>query len=144
MKINAVRPLLFACNFILLTAMGIQLHAQKIDSIFFNLYTDSLKKGTYNYINVDGKSSAGNWLPLTAKQMKFSSTGGRFEGNSLFIDKDFKDEKVMVTAVMIADTSISKSVTIYIKKNEDNEKLKTRDEIFKEIEENNKRKRKSQ
>lgn len=125
-----------------MTTISHKLHAQKIDSIFFNLYTDSLKKGTYNYINVDGKSSAGTWMPLTAKQMKFTATGGRFEGNSLFIDKDFKDEKVTVTAVMITDSSISKSVTIYIKKNEDNEKLKTREEILKEIEENKKQKRK--
>ena len=27
--------------------------AQKIDNIFVNLYTYSLKKGTYNYINID-------------------------------------------------------------------------------------------
>jgi hypothetical protein len=34
--------------------------AQKVDSIFFHPYTDSLKKGTYNYINVDGKLSDGH------------------------------------------------------------------------------------
>jgi hypothetical protein len=28
--------------------------AQKVESIYVNLYTDSLKKGTYNYINIEG------------------------------------------------------------------------------------------
>ena len=36
-----------------------QISAQNLDSIFFNLYTDSLKKGTYNYINVDGQFTDG-------------------------------------------------------------------------------------
>lgn len=80
-------------------------------------------------------------MPLTSKQMKFTATAGKFEGNSLFIDKDFKEEKVTVTAVLISDSSISKSVTIYVKKNEDAEKLKTREEVLKEIEQGGKRKR---
>ena len=37
-------------TFILITTFA---KAQKIESIHINLYTDSLKKGTYNYINVD-------------------------------------------------------------------------------------------
>lgn len=120
--------------FILLSAFCTTLKAQKPDSIFFNLYTDSLKKGTFNYINVDGKFSNGRWLPLTAKQISFSASGGRFEENSLFIDKDYREEKITVTAVVKADTSIHKSVTIYIKRNEETEKLKTADEIMREME----------
>ena len=34
-------------------------NAQKVDSIYFHLYTDSLKKGFFNYINVDDKTSDG-------------------------------------------------------------------------------------
>jgi len=33
--------------------------AQKVENIYVNLYTDSLKKGTFNYINIDGKLSNG-------------------------------------------------------------------------------------
>ena len=116
--------------------------AQKVDSIFFNLYTDSLKKGTYNYINVDGKYSDGRWQPLTDKQITFTSTGGKFAGNSLFMDKDFAEEKVTVKAVLIADTSIHKIITIYIKKKEDNEKLKTTEEILNEMKQGKPRKQK--
>ena len=42
--------------------------SQKIDSISFHLYTDSLKKGQHNYINVDGKLSNGQWQPLTVQR----------------------------------------------------------------------------
>jgi hypothetical protein len=108
--------------------------AQKVDSIFFNLYTDSLKKGTYNYINVDGKMSDGRWMPLTAKDIDFTTTAGKFDQNSLVLEKDFKEEKVTVTATLKGNTAISKSVTIYIKKNPDNEVLKTADEVMREME----------
>jgi len=106
------------------------IQAQKVDSIYFHLYTDSLKKGTYNYINVDGKLSNGNWLPLTAKEIIFTASAGRFEGNSLFIDKDITDDKVIVKAVLKDNTAQFKQVTIYIKKKEDNEKLKTFSEVM--------------
>src|SRR5215213_6471545 len=105
----------------------------KVDSIYFHLYTDSLKKGTYNYINVDGKLSDGRWMPLTAKDIDFTTTAGKFDQNSLVLDKDFKEEKVTVTATLKGNTSISRSVTIYIKKNPDNEKLKTADEVLREL-----------
>ncbi len=105
-------------------------HAQKVDSIFFHLYTDSLKKGTYNYINVDGKLSNGAWLPLTAKEIIFTTTAGKFEGNSLFIDRDCSEEKITVKAVLKENPALNKQVTIYIKKKDDNEKLKSADEVL--------------
>src|SRR4029077_10319238 len=79
-------------------------HAQKIDSIFFHLYTDSLKKGTHNYINVDGKSSDGRWIPLTGAQLIFSASAGRFENNDLVLPAEFADEKVTISVVLRADT----------------------------------------
>jgi hypothetical protein len=115
--------------------LAISSRSQKVDSIYFNLYTDSLKKGTYNYINVDGKLSNGSWIPLTAKEIIFTSTAGKFDNNSLILEKNFKEEKVTVRAVLRSDTAVTRSVTIFIKKNEDNEKLKTSDEIIREMEE---------
>jgi len=52
--------------------------AQKIDSIYVHLYTDSLKKGTYNYINIDGKLSNGRYLPLDTTDLVFSASDGKF------------------------------------------------------------------
>jgi len=106
-------------------------HAQQVDSICFHLYTDSLKKGTYNYINVDGKLSDSRWLPLTAKEINFTASAGTFNGNSLFIDSNFAEEKVMVKAVLKVRPNVSKKITIYIKKMVDNERLKTNEEVMK-------------
>ena len=109
-----------------------QVKAQKVDSIYFNLYTDSLKKGTFNYINVDGKLSDGRWLPLTAKEISFTASSGSFDGNSLFIDSSFTGKKVTVKAVLKQNPVIAREVTIYIKTTIHDEKLKTTDELLKE------------
>ena len=106
------------------------LSAQTLDSIFFNLYTDSLKKGTYNYINVEGHFSDGTYLPLSNKEIKFTATGGKFSGNSLFIDSAFADDKVTVKAVVIRNPRLVKQIDIYIKKSPDNERLPTMDEVM--------------
>jgi hypothetical protein len=105
--------------------------AQQVDSIFFHLYTDSLKKGVYNYINVDGKLSNGRWQPLTARELNFTASGGRFEGNSLIVDSSFKDGKIAVKATLKSNPQIWKEVTIYIKIRDTLERLKTVDEVLK-------------
>lgn len=89
--------------------------AQHIDSIYFHLYTDSLKKGQHNYINVDGKMSNGTWMPLTEKEIQFSCATASFTGNELVIPEDFKHKYVKVKAVLKANPSIWKEVTIWIK-----------------------------
>jgi hypothetical protein len=86
--------------FILLAPYTSVLFAQKIVSIYFHLYTDSLKKGQHNYINVDGKLSNGRWLPLSSKEVLFSCPQAKFEGNELIIPIGFKEEKVSVRAVL--------------------------------------------
>lgn len=122
-----MKKVLFIAAFFLV-ALGAK--SQKIDSLFFNLYTDSLKKGTYNYINVDAKLSNGQWMPLTDKQLIFSCPSGKFNGNSLFIDTGFRDEKVTVKVTLKSDPKITREVTIYIKKYIVEERLKTVDEIL--------------
>jgi hypothetical protein len=102
--------------------------AQKVDSIYFHLYTDSLKKGQHNYINVDGKMSDGRWQPLNAKQLIFSCPDASFEGNELIIPFDFKPEKVTVKVVLKDNPAVWKQVTIWIKQLPD-PPLPTRDEI---------------
>jgi hypothetical protein len=104
--------------------------AQKVDSIYFNLYTDSLKKGTHNYINIDGKLSNGEWKPLSAKEIQFTNSYGVFEGNDLILPDYPACEKVTVKAVLKSNPQIWKEVTIWIKKKPDDERLKTTEEIF--------------
>lgn len=101
---------------LLLVVTGSALKAQKVDSIFFHLYTDSLKKGTHNYINVDGKLSNGRWMPLTAKDIKFTSSACEFSGNELVVPPDFAGEKITVRAELKSNPSQWLETTIWIKK----------------------------
>lgn len=112
---------------------GTTAKAQNIDSIYVNLYTDSLKKGTYNYINIDGRLSNGQYLPLDNNQVTFTASSGEFKGNSLWIDKDFKLEKVTIKVVLKSNPRQYKEFDMFIKQKPDNEKLKTADEIMKEM-----------
>lgn len=105
-------------------------HAQKIESIYVNLYTDSLKKGTYNYINIDGKMPNGRYLPLDSTQLIFWASAGKFSGNSLWIDKNFKEEKIDIKVTLRSNPGMVKAFTMYIKKQPD-PPLKTLDEVMK-------------
>ena len=93
--------------------------AQSVENIYFNLYTDSLKKGTHNYINVEGKNTTGQWQPLTAKELHFTSDYGSFEGNDLVLPDNPTVRKVTVTASLKSNPQKNKSITIWIKQNPD-------------------------
>lgn len=125
-----MKKLLYISIFVLSASIA---KAQKIDSIYFHLYTDSLKKGVSNYINVDGKTSDGKWLPLTSKDIIFTSSHGKFDGNELILPADFKDENVKVKAVLRSNEKISKEITIWIKKLPDPTRLPTAEEVMKGI-----------
>ena len=125
---------------IVITFAGKLSFAQKIESIHFNLYTDSLKKGFYNYISVDGKDEEGHWQPLDSSKIAFSCNTGYFKGNDLFIDSSYNGETVTVKAVFKSNPSIWKETTIYIRKRPFTEPLKTNDEVLKEMREKRKKK----
>ncbi|HLG41335.1 MAG TPA: hypothetical protein VI461_16775 [Chitinophagaceae bacterium] len=131
-----MKKILFSLIFILMIMV---LKAQKIDSIYFHLYTDSLKKGTYNYINVDGKLSNGSWKPLTSKEIEFTSSHCKFSGNELNIPSDFKEEKITVKAILKSNPSILIEKTIWIKKKPDPEVLPAKEEILRNDAKKNKR-----
>lgn len=125
---------LFQCSF-----------AQKIESIFFNLYTDSLKKEVFNYINIDAKLSNGKFMPLDSTLIKFTSNYGKWQGNNLLIDSTYKKDSIIVYATLKTDVSIQKSITIYLKKNTQYPILKTEKQILDGMNEKPaSRKRKSQ
>lgn len=110
--------------------------AQKVDSIYFNLYTDSLKKGFFNYISVDGKLSDGTWEPLDSTKILFLSDAGFFKGNDLFIDSSYTEETVRVKAILKNNPKVWKETVIYIRKRGFNEPLKTNEEILQEMRKN--------
>ncbi len=106
--------------------------AQKIDSIYFNLYTDSLKKGPlhYNYINVDGKLSNGSYIPLDSSHVKFTCSAGKMVGNVLQLDTAEKADCVIVTAFLKDNPAIRREIRVYIKKVIAEEQLKTSEELI--------------
>src|SRR6476661_7781507 len=122
-----MRKILVVLSFILVANAA---SSQKVDSIYFHLYTDSLKRGFYNYISVDGKMSDGSWQPLDSNQVIFISDAGDFKGNDLFIDSSFKNDRVRVRAILRSNPKIWKEVTIYIRKRGFDEPLKTDEEIL--------------
>lgn len=131
-----MRKILFLLSFILIYGAS---SGQKVESITFNLYTDSLKKGFFNYISVDGKTTDGKWLPLDSTQILFISNGGFFKGNDIFIDSSYKGETVVVKAILKSNPAIAKEVIIYIRKRGFDEPLKSNDDILNEMQ--NKRKK---
>lgn len=106
--------------------------AQKIDSIFVNLYTDSLKKGTYNYINIDGQLQDGRFIPLDNTHLLFTTSAGKFSGNSLCLDRDINEKKIIIKAVLKQNPAIFKEFEIYIKQLPDGP-LQTLDEFKKQL-----------
>ena len=104
--------------------------AQKIDSMYVHLYTDSLKKGTYNYINVDGLLADGRWLPLDSNYVEFKCNHGKFYGNDLWIDTSFTGEKISITTILKSDRKQQHSFDMYIKKKKDDELLLTEQDII--------------
>ena len=123
-----MKKIFLVLTFIIIATL---LNAQKVDSIYFHLYTDSLKKGTYNYINIDGKLSNGRWRPLTEKEILFSSSSCSFSGNELIVPDDFKEEKITIKAVLKSNPGIWIEKTVWIKKLPDPELLPSKDEIIK-------------
>lgn len=121
--------------------LHLTVHAQKIETIQFNLYTDSLIKGYHNYISVDGRTADGRWIPLTADDLILTSTAGVFEGNELLIDSAYHMDSVKVKAVLKKDTTLSKEITIYIRKRGFDEPLKSEEEILNELKSHRQKKR---
>ncbi len=134
--IKAVKKLLG----IILLLGAFKLNAQKIDSVYVNLYTDSLKKGTYNYINVDGLLDNGQFMPLDSNHVIFKSSHGKFYGNSLWIDTNINVAKVDIQLFLKKDNKLIKNLEMYIRTKEE-EKLKTEEELLNEMKQQRKSKK---
>jgi hypothetical protein len=115
---------------LLLVLTGWKLQAQATDSIYFHLYTDSLKKGVHNYINVDALRSDKSYFPLSDKEVIFTSNTGTWIGCNLVIDSSYNKDSVEVTAVLRENPLLRRTVIIYMKKNLVEEQLKTTQELL--------------
>ncbi|OLY93101.1 hypothetical protein BUE76_15275 [Cnuella takakiae] len=113
---------------LLLASTG--LRAQQVTQVVFNLYTDSLKKGFYNYISVDGQYADGRWQPLDSTHLVFSANTGHFKGNDLFIDSTYTFDSVIVKVSLRSNPKVWKEAIIYIRKRGFTEPLKSAEEIM--------------
>lgn len=129
--------------FIILFFAALSSRGQQIDSVYVNLYTDSLKKGTYNYINVDGLLKTGSYMPLDTNYVIFKSSHGKFYGNSLWIDRDINVAKVDIRLILKKDNKVIKDFEMFIKTRED-EALKTEEQVLAEMKEQRKRKKQNE
>lgn len=68
-------------------------------------------------------------MPLDSTHLVLWSSAGKFSGNSLWIDRNFTEEKVNIKVTLRSNPALFKEFTIYIKKRPDPE-LKTMDELM--------------
>ena len=137
------RKLIFANMRILVLLFvfsSINATAQKIDSIYVHLYTDSLKKGTMNYINIDGLSN-GHYIPLDTNQIHFQSSYGKFHGNNLELPLNCTVKRVTIKAILISNPLVFKEFVVAIKQTED-PPLKSEQEVMFDYKKKTKEKRK--
>ena len=80
-------------------------------------------------------------MPLESTIVIVWESEGKFYGNNLWIDKDFKNEKVYIKVVLRGNPQISKEFTMYIKKKPDDEKLRTSDELLNDMDKSKRKKK---
>ncbi|MFN4284446.1 MAG: hypothetical protein ACK4E8_00615 [Lacibacter sp.] len=109
--------------------------AQQPDSIWFDLYTDSLKKGSWNYINVVGRFAGGRVLPISPSQLILRSSAGRVEQGSVWIDWNETADSVTVWVQLQKQPSLQKAVTIWIKKEDRQMDVPASDSLLQQLNE---------
>ena len=127
--------------FTLLNFSFVGVKAQTLARIHVNLYTDSLKRGTYNYINIDGELPNGRFIPLDSVRLHFSASAGTFHGNALWLDPDSKEDRINITVYVKDKTELQKSFVVYVKRSTATERLRTEQEILDDMKTNSRKKK---
>lgn len=104
--------------------------AQQLVRITANLYTDSLKKGFYNYINIEGQHADGSWLPLDSTVVLFYANTGHFQGNDLFVDSGYTASVVRVVVRAKANDRLCIELVIPVRKRGFTEALPAEEKIL--------------
>lgn len=87
--------------------------------IYFDLYTDSIKPVLNYYVNVVGELKEGGYLPLDSSHIILTCDQGRMSGNEWVLPEHIGFDKVTFTATARSNSSLTESVTVYIKKGRD-------------------------
>lgn len=92
------------------------LHVPIIKDIRFNLYTDSIKPVLNYYVNVEGIFSNEQILPLDTNLVFIESDQGIMNGMEWIVPKQRPFDKVTFTVTNRYNPTLTKSVTLYLKK----------------------------
>ncbi len=84
--------------------------------IYFNLYTDSIKPILNYYVNVEGQTTDGRYLPLDDRQIALTADWGEIRGNEWVIPKAMLHDSVTFTAVLRSNPAMREQITVWIKK----------------------------
>ena len=77
--------------------------------------------------------SDGRYLPLTTDQLQFKVSNGKLQGNSVWIDWTFPDDSVVVEVVLKKDLSVKRTITIWIKKKDEQMNASYNDSLLQQI-----------
>ncbi|WP_295118718.1 hypothetical protein [uncultured Chitinophaga sp.] len=99
-----------------------------LTGIRFKQYTDSLKRGEYFYVNVEGIYSSGRILPLDTSRIRFTVNGAELHGQDLLLDRnDTMTKEIKVEAVYRLNSDMKINCIIPVKQGPDDPSLLIKD-----------------
>lgn len=103
-----------------------------VTSLYFNLFTDSLKKDNPFDLNVQGRFTSHKVYPLDTGMVAFTKTGGGTlsAGRLVVTGDDTVTRKIHVVVRLKADPSIADSVWIPVKQIPDTARLPSEQELL--------------
>lgn len=94
----------------------VELQLPYLTGIRFRQYTDSLKRGEYFYVNVEGIYSSGRIFPLDTARVRFAVRGAELHGQDILLDRnDFTTKEIYVDAVYRLNSDMKISTAIPVK-----------------------------
>ncbi len=72
-------------------------------------------------------------MPLTSEQLHFKVSNGKLQSNSVWIDWGFTDDSVVVEVSLKKDVSVRRSITIWIKKKDEQLNAPVNDSLLRQI-----------
>ncbi|UYQ93741.1 hypothetical protein MKQ68_01320 [Chitinophaga horti] len=95
---------------------GVDLQLPYLTDIRFRQYTDSLKRGEYFYVNVEGVYSSGRIFPLDTGRVHLSVQGAELHGQDVLLDRYDSTTKIIhVEAVYRLNSDLKIKAAIPVK-----------------------------
>ncbi len=113
------------------TLLFCELALPYLESIHFNLYTDSLKRDVEFYLNMEGHFSSGKIYPLDTVKVRFQASAGELLGNVLLLpESDTAVHDIQVKGIFKWDAQLADSCLIPVKTQVEDITLPTEQELL--------------